>query len=134
MVTVVSNGEVKYQSPPLLSLSDNTSVDNTTDNDNDDDNLDNNNAINNNYWQQQEQAPQHGKDCRHTKTKATASAPKKAGTKMTGEDVRVTNRAAAYFLTKTLKGYLINHYSKGSKNYIDVVSTKVAFHPRGPSP
>ncbi len=31
------------------------------------------------------------------------------------------NRAAAYFSTKTLKGYMVNHYSKGSKNCIDVV-------------
>ncbi len=32
------------------------------------------------------------------------------------------DRAAAYFLTKTLKGYTVNHYSKGSKNCINVVS------------
>ncbi len=31
------------------------------------------------------------------------------------------NRAAAYFSTKTLKGYTVNHYSKGSKNCINVV-------------
>ncbi len=34
---------------------------------------------------------------------------------------RAANRAAAYFSTKTLKGYTVNHYSKGSKNRIDVV-------------
>jgi hypothetical protein len=33
---------------------------------------------------------------------------------------RATNRAAAYFYTKTLKGYTVYHYSKGSKNCIDV--------------
>ncbi len=66
------------------------------------------------------------------KTKATASAPKKAGIKTTGEEVinigtppkkkqHAADRAAAYFLTKTLKGYMVNHYSKGSKNCIDVV-------------
>jgi hypothetical protein len=32
--------------------------------------------------------------------------------------------AAAYFLTKTLKGYTVNHYSKGSKNCINVVFHK----------
>ena len=34
---------------------------------------------------------------------------------------RAADRAAASFLTKTLKGYTVNHYSKGSKNCIDVV-------------
>jgi hypothetical protein len=34
------------------------------------------------------------------------------------------NRAAAYFSTKTPKGYMVNHYSKGSKNCIDVVFHK----------
>ncbi len=34
---------------------------------------------------------------------------------------RAADRAAAYFSTKTLKGYTVNHYSKGSKNCIDVV-------------
>jgi hypothetical protein len=37
---------------------------------------------------------------------------------------RATDRAAASFLTKTLKGYTVNHYSKGSKNCIDVVFHK----------
>ncbi len=32
-----------------------------------------------------------------------------------------TDQAAAYFLTNTLKGYRVYHYSKGSKNCIDVV-------------
>ncbi len=34
---------------------------------------------------------------------------------------RAANRATAYFSTKTLKGYTVNHYSKGSKNCIDAV-------------
>jgi hypothetical protein len=37
---------------------------------------------------------------------------------------RAADWAAAYFLTKTLKGYTVNHYSKGSKNCIDVVFHK----------
>jgi hypothetical protein len=32
-----------------------------------------------------------------------------------------TNQATAYFSTKTLKGYTVNHYSKGIKNCINVV-------------
>jgi hypothetical protein len=66
------------------------------------------------------------------KNKAVATAPKKVGTKMTGEDIisidtpprkkqRATNWAAAYFSTKPLKGCMVNHYSKGSKNCINVV-------------
>jgi hypothetical protein len=50
------------------------------------------------------------------KTKAAASAPKKAGAKTMGEDIIdidtpprkkqcAANRAAAYFSIKTLKGY-----------------------------
>jgi hypothetical protein len=69
------------------------------------------------------------------KTKASASAPKKASAKTTGEDVidintpprkkqHAANRAAAYFSTKTLKRYLVNHYSKGNKNHIDMVFHK----------
>ena len=34
------------------------------------------------------------------------------------------NWAAAYFLTKTLKGYMVYQYSEGSKNRIDVVFHK----------
>jgi hypothetical protein len=34
---------------------------------------------------------------------------------------RVADQAASYFSTKTLKGYMVNHYSKGSKHCIDVV-------------
>ncbi len=34
------------------------------------------------------------------------------------------DQAAEYILTKTLKGYTVNHYSKGSKNCIDVVFHK----------
>jgi hypothetical protein len=65
------------------------------------------------------------------KNKAATIAPKKAGTKTAREDVInintpprkkqcAANRAAAYFLTKTLKGHKVNQYSKGSKNRINV--------------
>jgi hypothetical protein len=37
---------------------------------------------------------------------------------------RATNRATAYFLTKTLRGYTVNHYSKGSNNCMDMVFHK----------
>ncbi len=45
---------------------------------------------------------------------------------MTPPRRRSADRAAAYFSTKTLKGYTVNHYSKGSKN-----CTNVAFHKGG---
>jgi hypothetical protein len=65
------------------------------------------------------------------KTKAAASALKKAGAKTTGEEEinidtplkkkqHAANRAAAYFSTTTLKGYTVNPYSKGSKNMINI--------------
>ncbi len=38
--------------------------------------------------------------------------------------LHAADRAAAYFSTKTLKGYTVNHYSKGSKNCINVVFHK----------
>jgi hypothetical protein len=120
--------------PPSLSLSDDTSVNNTTIDDNDDnDNLDNDNTINDDYNEgNKNKPPNKAKTAIAKKSKAIATAPKKAGTNMTGEDVinidtpprkkqRAANRTAAYFLTKTLKGYTVNHYSKGSKNCIDVV-------------
>ncbi len=37
---------------------------------------------------------------------------------------RAANWAAAYFFTKTLKGYMVYQYSEGSKNCIDVVFHK----------
>ena len=36
----------------------------------------------------------------------------------------MTNWAASYFLTMTLKGYTVNPYTKGLKNRIDVVFHK----------
>jgi hypothetical protein len=69
------------------------------------------------------------------KTKAAASASKKAGAKTLGEEVININThpeeeaachqpGRTYFSTKTLKGYRDNHYSKGSKNCINVVFHK----------
>jgi hypothetical protein len=111
------------------------SIDNITDND-DIDALDDGNAINNNDNKvDKNKPPNMAKTAATKKTKAAASAPKKAGAKTMGEDVInintpprkkqcAANRAAAYFLTKTLKGYMVNHYSKGSKNCIAVVFHK----------
>ncbi len=66
--------------------------------------------------------------------KAPAAATKKAGAKTAGEDAidinsppqkkkkqSAADRAASYFLTTTIKGYMVNPYSKGSKNMIDLV-------------
>ncbi len=79
------------------------------------------------------------------KTKAAASAPKKAGAKMTGKEKinidtppkkkqRAAHQAAAYFLTTTLKGYMVNPYSKGSKNMINVVFHKGGVPPKSRKP
>ena len=68
------------------------------------------------------------------KSKDSATASKrKVGAKMTGEDVidldtppkkkkkGTAKRAAVYFLTATLKGFMVNPYSRRSKNRINVV-------------
>jgi hypothetical protein len=85
------------------------------------------------------------------KTDATAPKkkpdPKKAGAKMTGEDIinidslpskkkkqRVADWAASYFLMTTQKGYTVNPYSKGSKNCIGVVFHKGNVHPKSAEP
>jgi hypothetical protein len=113
------------------------SINDTTDNkDEDTEDIDNDNAIDNNDNKvDKKKPPNMAKTATAKKNKAAATAPKKAGTKMTGEDVInintsprkkqcAANRAAAYFLTKTLKGYTVNQYSNGSKNHIDVVFHK----------
>ncbi len=84
--------------------------------------------------------PNMAKTAATKKTKAAASALKKAGAKTTGEEVinidtppkkkqHAANQAAAYFSTTTLKGYTVNPYSKGSKNMINIV-----FHKGGVPP
>ncbi len=121
--------------PPSLSLSGDTSTDDTTNNDNNgNDDLDNNNAINNNDDDKvdENKPPNMAKSAAAKKNKSIATAPKKASAKTTGEDVtnidnpprkkqRAADQAGAYSSTKTLKGYTVNQYSKGSKNRINVV-------------
>ncbi len=68
------------------------------------------------------------------KNKAAATAAKKAGAKMVGDNIvmvdtplskkakqRAATRAATCFFTTALKGYNVNPYSRGSKNCMDVV-------------
>jgi hypothetical protein len=125
--------------PPYLLISDDTSSNATAyDDDHDNDNLGNDDASKNDNDEVNENVPPNmAKTAPTKKTKAAASARKKAGTKTTREDVididtpprkkqRAANQAAAYFLTKILKGYTVNHYSTGSKNCI-----KVVFHEGG---
>jgi hypothetical protein len=125
-------------STPYLLISDNTSNNDTANNDNDDNELDNSNASkDDNNKENKNVPPNMVKTATTMKTKAAASTPKKAHAKTTGEEVIdidtppkkkqcAANQAAAYFSTKTLKGYTVNYYSKGSKNCIGVV-----FHEAG---
>jgi hypothetical protein len=71
-------------SPPYLLISDNTSNDDTANNEDDNDNLDNDD----NDDDDKNPTPNTVKTAATKKTKAAAPAPKKkAGTKMTGEEV-----------------------------------------------
>jgi hypothetical protein len=78
------------------------------------------------------------------KTKAAASALKKAGTKTAGEDVinintpprrkqRAANQATAYFLTRPSRGIQSTITPRGVKTASTWFSAKVMFHLRGPS-
>ena len=72
-----------------------------------------------------------------TKKSKSASSAKRGKAKTTGDEPfdvdtpppkkhKVANRASKYFSTTSKKGYTVNPWSKGSKNYIDVV-----FHDSG---
>ncbi len=117
-----------YLTNPLPSLlfSDNMIVNNMTVDD------DNNNGY---KVDENEEPPNMAKTATAKKNKAAATALLKASAKTIGEDIisiniplrknqHAANWAAAYFLTTTLKGYRVYHYSKRSKNRIDVVFHK----------
>jgi hypothetical protein len=127
-----------------MSEDDDTSNNNTTGNDddkpiNDKDLIDNKDHEDNHKDQENM-----GKTA--DKKKPAATAPKKAGTKSTGENTviklnpprskkqHVANQGATYFSTNTQKGYIVNPYSNGPKNSIDVVFRQASMPPKSAKP
>jgi hypothetical protein len=107
---------------------------------NDNDNLSNNDDTSDNDDNNRDKESQTMAMTATTTKTAPAAATKKAEAKTMGEDIinidspprkkqHAANRAASYFSTMILKGYMVNPYSKGSKNMINVV-----FHKGGMPP
>jgi hypothetical protein len=106
-------------SPPYLLISHNTSNNDTANNEDNDDDLDDDD-LDDDDEDNEKVTPNMVKTAATKKAKAAAPAPKKAGAKTMGEEVididtppkkkqHAANQATAYFLTKTLKGYTVNH-------------------------
>jgi hypothetical protein len=93
----------------------------------------NNEAIDNDEHKvNKNKEPNMAKTASAKKNKAAATVPTKASAKTRGEDIigidtpprkkqRTVDQAVVYFLTKALKRYMVNHYSKGLKNCIGMV-------------